>query len=81
MKPDTILDGFELLAWIAVGGFATIVAAILWLGESVRRQFAHHDKDLRAEVEKANRNFETIMLGTTYGPTSDVTPVPRGTSH
>lgn len=38
-----------------------VIAAITWLGLSVRRQFRHHDRDLRAELEQVNRNFEELL--------------------
>lgn len=53
----SILDWLVVIAILLV----VVVGAIAWLGVSVAAQFRHHDRDLRAEVEKVNATLAKLM--------------------
>jgi len=53
----SIIDWLAVIAGLLVG----VIAAIVWLGLRVERQFRHHDRDLRAEVERANANMGRLL--------------------
>jgi hypothetical protein len=53
----SIIDWLVIIAILLVG----VIAAIIWLGVSVERQFRHHDRDLRAEVEKISAGVERLL--------------------
>jgi len=38
-----------------------ILSAIHDLRDTISRKFEHHDRDLRAEVEKVNQNFDRLI--------------------
>lgn len=53
----SIIDWLTVIAVLLVA----VVGAIVWLGLSVAAQFRHHDRDLRAEVEKVNKTLAQLM--------------------
>lgn len=51
-------DWLALIALLLVG----VIAAIIWLGLSVRKQFRKHDRDLRTEVIETNSLVAQLLL-------------------
>lgn len=54
----SILDWLVVIAVLLIG----VIAAVVWLGLSVRRQFRHHDRDLRAEIIETNQLVMQLLL-------------------
>lgn len=52
-----------------------VIGSIIWLGLSVRRQFEHHDRDLRAEVELVNAQMRALIAGLTKDEDEPTLPV------